>query len=372
MKGKIVSTLYVPLQPPYQVIKYDKDVAMQIGTLIVTVQKESEDSTSDYQIETHSHPVVAYENKACDEMANSQLTSHNFLEGAVWNNVEVRDVTTICLTGATLTWQDFLDALEHENFITGYRKAPDVDIYWNLIKLGVKVLPPTERTCSVCLTLKVQIEECGISLHDAALFTVCRELMYAVQSPSPYSAKRNQRFASDENNRPRMAEPLAEELSYDDSLDDIFDERVRGQKVKKALDRLTFKKTGRVEWFVAYKVFLHLKWIKEGCEQKEFLKWVNLQYHCGWDKEHHFVFSRDVNKSLRDNDISCWKTIRNNEYTKGEKYYNFAILLRTTFQQVIVNDRVLLKEQIQDFLIGKNRDRQEFMVNPANLINWGK
>ena len=169
-----------------------------------------------------------------------------------------------------------------------------------------------------------------------------------------------------------MAEPLAEELSYDDSLDDIFDERVRGQKVKKALDRLTFKKTGRVEWFVAYKVFLHLKWIKEGCEQKEFLKWVNLQYHCGWDKEHHFVFSRDVNKSLRDNDISCWKTIRNNEYTKGEKYYNFAILLRTTFQQVIVNDRVLLKEQIQDFLIGKNRDRQEFMVNPANLINWGK
>ena len=91
MVNKIVSTLYVPLQPPYQVIKYDKDVAMH------------EDSTSDYQIETHSHPVVAYENKACDEMANSQLTSHNFLEGAVWNNVEVRDVTTICLTGATLT-----------------------------------------------------------------------------------------------------------------------------------------------------------------------------------------------------------------------------------------------------------------------------
>ena len=165
MVNKIVSTLYVPLQPPYQVIKYDKDVAMQIGTLIITIQKESEDSTSDYQIETHSHPVVAYENKACDEMANSQLTNHNFLEGAVWNNVEVRDVTTICLTGATLTWQDFLDALEHENFITGYRKAPDVDIYWNLIKLGVKVLPPTERTCSVCLTLKVQIEECGISLQ---------------------------------------------------------------------------------------------------------------------------------------------------------------------------------------------------------------
>ena len=165
MKGKIVSTLYVPLQPPYQVIKYDEDVAMQIGTLIVTIQKEVEDDYSDYHIETHSHPVVSYENKACEEMTNTQLTDHSFLEGAVWNNVEVRDVTTICLTGATLTWQDYLDVLEHENLLNGYRKTPDVDIYWSLVKLGVKILPPKERTCSVCLSLKVQLEESGISLR---------------------------------------------------------------------------------------------------------------------------------------------------------------------------------------------------------------
>ena len=38
MDNKIVSTAYVPLQPPYQIIMYDHDVAMQIGTLIVTVQ----------------------------------------------------------------------------------------------------------------------------------------------------------------------------------------------------------------------------------------------------------------------------------------------------------------------------------------------
>ena len=81
------------------------------------------------------------------------------------------------------------------------------------------------------LEIILHLQDHAHQLDDAALFTVCRELMYAVQSPSPYSAKRNQRFASDENNRPRMAEPLAEELSYDDSLDDIFDERVRGQKV---------------------------------------------------------------------------------------------------------------------------------------------
>jgi len=34
MDNKIVSTAYVPLQPPYQIIMYDHDVAMQIGTLL--------------------------------------------------------------------------------------------------------------------------------------------------------------------------------------------------------------------------------------------------------------------------------------------------------------------------------------------------
>ena len=109
MDQKIVSTAYVPLQPPYQIIMYDHDVAMQIGTLIVTVQK----GAKDYQIETHSHPVVAYENKEREGMADSQLTRHQFLEGATWNNVEVKDVTTVCLAGATLTWKEFLEVLEY-------------------------------------------------------------------------------------------------------------------------------------------------------------------------------------------------------------------------------------------------------------------
>ena len=47
MEKEIVSTAYVPLQPPYQVIKYEQDVAMQIGALIVTVHKKG---AKDYQI----------------------------------------------------------------------------------------------------------------------------------------------------------------------------------------------------------------------------------------------------------------------------------------------------------------------------------
>ena len=162
MDQKIVSTAYVPLQPPYQIIKYDQDVAMQIGTLIVTVQK----GAKDYQIETHSHPVVAYENKERPGMADNQLTGHQLLEGAVWNNVEVRDVTTVCLAGATLTWRQFLEVLEYESFLNMYRKTPDVGIYWSLKKLGVKVLPPETRESIVNLGLRIQPEESGLALQS--------------------------------------------------------------------------------------------------------------------------------------------------------------------------------------------------------------
>ena len=42
MENQITSTTYVPLQPPFQIIKYARDIAMQIGTLIVTIQKEGD------------------------------------------------------------------------------------------------------------------------------------------------------------------------------------------------------------------------------------------------------------------------------------------------------------------------------------------
>lgn len=160
-------------------------------------------------------------------------------------------------------------------------------------------------------------------------------------------------------------------IPYDTSLDQIFDERVKVEQVKKALDNLTFKKNGRVDWFVVYNVFLHLKWLKENCKQNAFLKWVNLQFKCGWVKDEHFTFSRDVHKELRDNDISCWKTIDNNQYTKGTKYYNFAVLLRNTFEIVIIEGKES-KEPVKNFTIGMNRDRPVFMAKPGQYINWGK
>ena len=208
--------------------------------------------------------------------------------------------------------------------------------------------------------------------NDSALFDVCHELMALVNSPSPYPLLQDIQQADDKNNRQKSAiEATPTELPYDNSLDDIFDKRVNTQSLKIKLDSMTFNKKSRVHWYVVYQVLLHLKWLKEDCQQKAFLQWVNLQYHCGWTKNIDLAFSRDVNKSMRDVNVSLWNTIDKSIYTKGQTYYNFAVLLRNTFEKVIVNGKEQ-KEPAKDFITGKNRDRTEFMACPGQLINWGK
>ena len=154
MDNKIVSTTYVPLQPPYQIIKYSGDIAMQIGTLIVTIQKEGNANGMGYQIETHSHPVVAYENKELVE-PNRQLVMHQFLEGAVWDYVEVKDVTTICLSNSCLSWKEFIDFLWRDldkgashfpNVKAPPSAVPPINAFWSIEKLckGVEYPNPKE------------------------------------------------------------------------------------------------------------------------------------------------------------------------------------------------------------------------------------
>ena len=143
MDNKIVSTTYVPLQPPYQIIKYSDDIAMQIGTLIVTIQKEGNVNGLGYEIETHSHPVVTYENKFKTK-PNQQLTSYQFLEGAVWNFVEVKDVTTICLSNSRLPWKEFIDFLWRDVERMTCVAQPTISAFWSLDKLcgGVELPKP--------------------------------------------------------------------------------------------------------------------------------------------------------------------------------------------------------------------------------------
>ncbi len=159
MDKKIVSTTYVPLQPPYQIIKYTGDIAMQIGTLIVTIQKEGNVNGLGYEIETHSHPVVAYENKFKTE-PNHQLTAYQFLEGAVWNFVEVKDVTTICLSNSRLPWKEFIDFLWRDVERRMCVAQPTIAAFWSLDKLcgGVELPEAKEHVIHLELYYHDKIE----------------------------------------------------------------------------------------------------------------------------------------------------------------------------------------------------------------------
>ena len=145
---KIISTTYAPLAPPYQVIKWSGQVGMQIGTFIVTVQKPGNINGLGYHIETHSHPVVAYEDKRRFDrihrgLSNSdpQLYSAQVMEGTVWDYVELKDVRTICLADSTLSWDSYVEFLRREVMDAPPGKLPNAPLVLWLEQLGVKVEP---------------------------------------------------------------------------------------------------------------------------------------------------------------------------------------------------------------------------------------
>lgn len=142
MDNKIVSTTYVPLQPPYQIIKYGNDIGMQIGTLIATEQTDGEEN-SPFRIATHSYPVVTYGSKE-SAPKDKHLFEKDYTEGVVWNRVETRYVGTICLSDSHLPWQEFIDFLWTDINRISYQSAPYIRALHAISDLGVKIdpLPP--------------------------------------------------------------------------------------------------------------------------------------------------------------------------------------------------------------------------------------
>lgn len=147
-----VSTTYVPLQPPYQIIKYGKEIGMQIGTLIATVPALIEEDSS-FRIETHSFPVVTYGNKEKAPRDKNLFNLMDFSEGVVWNRVELREVSTICLSDSHLTWQEFIDFLWRDVERTPNPVEPHVESLSALCDLGVKTDPLPEGTHDISLSI---------------------------------------------------------------------------------------------------------------------------------------------------------------------------------------------------------------------------
>ena len=148
-----ISTTYVPLQPPYQIIKYGHQVGMQIGTLIVvkeSVHAAPMGNRNSLRIETHSYPVVTYGNKA-KVSREKHLFECDLTEGVVWNRVELRNVSTICLSDSNLPWEEYIDMLWSDIFRTSYQSAPDITTFSTLWDLGVIIRPLPSGTYTLHL-----------------------------------------------------------------------------------------------------------------------------------------------------------------------------------------------------------------------------
>lgn len=140
MDNKNFSTSYIPLEKPYQIIKYGKDIGIQIGTLVASCMlDDGKDHT--FRIETHSYPVVANADKM-STTTDKTFFSLQPMEGVVWNRVELSDVVTICLTGEHLTWREFINFLWADIQRSGYLAAPHYDVAVSLRNLGASIAEP--------------------------------------------------------------------------------------------------------------------------------------------------------------------------------------------------------------------------------------
>ena len=171
MDKKNFSTSYIPLQKPYQIIKYGRDIGMQIGTLVATCMLKG-DEIRPFRIETHSYPVVAYVDKEAN-MLDKVFYGLQPMEGVVWNRVELREVVTICLTGDKLTWMEFINFLWSDIARTAFTAEPQYDIARALRVLGVEIAPPSKGKHVVHLhcqsSLSKQIRVSSSSKDDIAI-----------------------------------------------------------------------------------------------------------------------------------------------------------------------------------------------------------
>lgn len=105
---RIVSSHFVPLNPPYPIIYCKGELGLQTGTLIVVEDNYGDDPSVrlnresgkpylkfPYGITSHSHPVVTYGNKEKARPKNI-AQPNDWSENIVWDKVEMRDVTTLC------------------------------------------------------------------------------------------------------------------------------------------------------------------------------------------------------------------------------------------------------------------------------------
>ena len=174
----MIHTELLQSEPPYQIIYACGQVGIQVATLIVTEETPKEDGS--YGITTHSHPVVNYGDKNIGIENPTDELGRNILnlkpEGAVWTDVEIKDIRVLGLSGVKQTIDDetFVSLFQTspwEIFISSKEEADrfysqQVGLFWNLSNVGLSVKRVSEAQFQIHSSSSPENEPCVALLYD--------------------------------------------------------------------------------------------------------------------------------------------------------------------------------------------------------------
>lgn len=165
----MIQTNYVPLEHPYRVVYYNGVIGIQIGSLILTIEKQDEEGKRIVEIKTH--PVVSYSSTEKKKEIAGASYPGLYAEAVVWDKVEQCEVTTLAIENGKINWDELF--YETRDYIWKIYQKSEIDGYSAVIRfsdalerLGVEVSFPDSSNIvrtEVCLcTWKDgEVQKCG-------------------------------------------------------------------------------------------------------------------------------------------------------------------------------------------------------------------
>jgi hypothetical protein len=159
-----------------------------------------------------------------------------------------------------------------------------------------------------------------------------------------------------------------EDEKWDKQYDFIFDQRVKPQEIKRAIETVKSEKIrDRRFYYVSFRILKVLKWIPIDTLESDYLKWINCHFECGWEKNKNqkkaFLFNLEGTvKVLDDLHPSEWED--DSLYGKLGKHYRLlALSFKNVFTMTIVNGKPDGESESYEHL----RDRVEFLYGTRDV-----
>ena len=166
----MIQTNYVALEHPYRVIYYNGVMGLQIGTLIVTVEKQDEEGRD--TIEMRSHPVVSYCSVETKKGLNLPTFPGCYSEAVVWDQVQQNDVATLCVEGENMHIVAFINYIAEDLWKKGLKNgmgksinaAYDIRTAMKRLSIDTTIPKPENGLWKESITLGLWEEDSGVQM----------------------------------------------------------------------------------------------------------------------------------------------------------------------------------------------------------------